>query len=66
MRNSVAKKHKHAEHIVSDNVEESWVVVAKRHQLIVMQAEAACHLEGNMNCPDYDLFEEKYGLICFA
>ena len=74
MRNSAAKKHNNFGHTANDNsgdgsggdVVESWADVAKRHILISRQAEEACHLEGNNNSPDFDLFEQQYGLSCFA
>ena len=68
MHNSAAKKHDNFGHTANDNsgVVESWAEVAKRHQLIAQQAEEACHLEGNNNSPDFDLFEQQYGLSCFA
>ena len=28
---------------------------------IAEEAEAACHIEGNLNSPDFDAFEAKYG-----
>lgn len=70
MHNSAAKKHDNFGHTANDNsgdnVVESWADVAKRHILISQQAEEACRLEGNNNSPDFDLFEQQYGLSCFA
>lgn len=37
-----------------------------RDKLIAQQAEEACHLEGNLNSPDFDVFEAKYRIASFA
>ncbi len=42
---------------------ENIVEFATRSQKIAEQSEAACKLSGN---PDFDVFEEKYGLTEFA
>lgn len=70
MRNYAQKKPEHktsenevtAEQVTTENV----VEFVARSRLIAQQSEEACHLEGNNNSPDYDVFEDKYGLGCFA
>ncbi|MEK6746750.1 MAG: hypothetical protein AABY33_06940 [Pseudomonadota bacterium] len=77
MRNSVRKKQEqplavnipviaasaNAEN--SDSIENIVEFVA-RDRLIAQQCEDACHLAGNNSSPDFDEFEAKYGLGCFA
>ena len=65
MRNSVLEIG-HIEQIANDNAAESWYITAKRHQVIAQEAEEASNLEGNINSPDFEAFEQKYGLCCFA
>ncbi len=63
---STAKKHEHLEHqVVVETTTENIVEFVARSRLIAIQAEEACHLEGNVNC-DLDAFAEKYGIACFA
>lgn len=66
MRGSIAKKLDINEYIANDNITESWDAVSERHKLIAQEAEVACSLDGNLNSPDYDVFEEKYCLCYFA
>ena len=66
MRSSAQKTQEDFEQIANDNATESWEATVQRHQLIAQEAEAACCLEGNLNSPDFDVFEEKYGLGGFA
>jgi len=74
MRNSTQKTHseihgeaqEHFEPIAVIENSENVVEFLARSQLVAQQAEEACHLEGNLNAPDFDAFEEKYGLLCFA
>lgn len=67
MRNSAQKKQEHHEpKQIAQDVTENVVEFVARSRLIAKQAEEACHLEGNLNSPDFDVFEEKYKLSCFA
>jgi hypothetical protein len=45
---------------------ENVVQFLAQNKLIAQEAEEACGLEGNQNSADFDLFEEKYGLLEFA
>ncbi len=74
MRNSAHKKsvshkkHEHHGHKQTTEQAEAGEVVefVTRSRLIAKQAEEACHIDGNNNSPDFDEFEAKYGLCCFA
>ncbi|MEQ1705567.1 MAG: hypothetical protein ABL867_06285 [Rickettsiales bacterium] len=77
MRNSAHKKHEHQVAVkqviaeTSANAEnseaiENIVEFVARDRLIAQQSEEACHLEGNNCSPDFDEFEAKYNLGCFA
>ncbi len=68
MRNSAHKKHEQHGHKQFDEqvAVENVVEFVTRSRLIAKQAEEACHIEGNNNSPDFDVFETKYGLSCFA
>lgn len=74
MRNSTQKKYQSKttdglEMVDQPDSEESIAEVVEfvaRSEIIAQQAEEACCLEGNLNDPDFDVFEEKYGLGCFA
>ncbi|MEZ5691812.1 MAG: hypothetical protein R3D71_09140 [Rickettsiales bacterium] len=52
--------------IVEQVVESEVVEFIAQAQIVAGLAEEACHLDENMNCPDFDSFEEKYGFGCFA
>jgi|CXWL01.1.fsa_nt_gi hypothetical protein len=73
MRNSahkkseLHKKHEHHEHNdTAEQTTENVVEFVARSRLIAKQSEEACHIAGNNNSPDFDVFEAKYGLCCFA
>lgn len=40
---------------------EKVVQFLAQSKIIAQQANDACHIEGNLNSPDFDVFEEKYG-----
>lgn len=75
MQNSVQKKQEHqvtVKHVTveanTDNREtlENIVEFVARDRLIAQQSEDACHIDGNNSSPDFDEFEAKYNLGCFA
>lgn len=68
MRNSAHKKHEHHGHKQTTEKLEAGDVVefVARDRLIAQQSEEACHIAGNNNSPDFDVFEAKYGISCFA
>ncbi len=77
MQNSVQKKqerHIAVEQVTveisanTDNSEtlENIVEFVARDRLIAQQSEEACHMDGNNSSPDFDEFEAKYNLGCFA
>lgn len=65
MRNSAQKTQENFAHTANDNAA-AELLVFSQNQAIAQQAEDACHLEGNLNSPDFDAFEETYGFSCFA
>lgn len=70
MQSSAVKKHDHfgeqVEANANDNVVEYAELTEVMRKSIAREAEEACHLAGNNNSPDFDLFEKQYGLSCFA
>ena len=71
---SAVEKQEHFEQVASvvpsgnapEVATETVVQFLARHQLIAKEAEDACHLAGNLNSPDFDVFEAKYGCTLFA
>ena len=58
MRSAALKKQEFFEEIVEMPTAKSWEV---RRMSIAIEAEAACHLSGNTNCPDYEDFISQGG-----
>ena len=65
MRSTAQNTQEVFAHTANDNAA-AELLIFSQNQLIAQQAEVACHLEGNLNSPDFDSFEETYGLACFA
>jgi len=61
MRNNALKKQEVFEYVANDNAVTVASQTEARRRDIARQAEEACHLAGNINGPDLDLFEEQYG-----
>jgi hypothetical protein len=45
----------------SESASEKVVQFLAQSKIIAKEANDACHIEGNLNSPDFDVFEEKYG-----
>lgn len=45
----------------TENAKAKVVQFSAQSKIIAQQANDACHIEGNLNSPDFDVFEEKYG-----
>ena len=62
MRSNALKKQEFFEEVVEmpagKSLAKSWEA---RRLSIAIEAEAACHLSGNANCPDYEEFLSQGG-----
>jgi len=45
----------------SESAEEKVIQFLAQSKIIAKEANDACHIEGNLNSPDFDVFEAKYG-----
>jgi hypothetical protein len=45
----------------AESASEKVVQFLAQSKIIAQEANDACHIEGNLNSPDFDVFEAKYG-----